>query len=150
MVAEVRGTFILVFFGCGAAVLMGRHIGMHGIAMAFGLTIVAATYGLGTVLAAGVIFAIASGKAGYSLVGIGLGQNGHGCLGKCSVRAALVFEFVARFVFVTVILGQRRRMPSQVSPGWPLALPSLPGVRHWPICGCSFWCHWLVARWQVC
>lgn len=49
MIAEALGTFILVFFGCGSAVLMGEFIGMHGIAMAFGLAIVAAPYGLGAV-----------------------------------------------------------------------------------------------------
>lgn len=43
------GTFILVFFGCGSAVLMGGQIGFHGIAMAFGLSIVAAAYGLGAI-----------------------------------------------------------------------------------------------------
>jgi aquaporin Z len=143
MIAEILGTFILVFFGCGAAVLMGAHIGMHGIAMAFGLAIVAAAYGLGAisgahlnpavtlgmvmarrmsmadavpymiaqvigaVLGAAVILAIASGKAGYSLAANGLGQNGFGAgyLGEYGLMAALVFEFVATFVFVTVILG---------------------------------------------
>lgn len=31
MIAEALGTFILVFFGCGSAVLMGAQIGMLGI-----------------------------------------------------------------------------------------------------------------------
>lgn len=48
-VAEFIGTFILVFFGVGSAVLMGEFIGFHGIAMAFGLSIVAAAYGLGAI-----------------------------------------------------------------------------------------------------
>lgn len=142
-IAEMIGTFILVFFGCGAAVLMGEQIGMHGIAMAFGLSIVAAAYGLGAisgahlnpavslgflvsgrmttsdfityvvsqlvgaVAAAVVIYLIASGKAGYTLADKGLGQNGYGpgYLGEYSLMAALVFEFVATFLFVTVILG---------------------------------------------
>lgn len=47
--AEVLGTAILVLFGCGAAVLMGAQIGMLGIAMAFGLAIVAAAYGIGPI-----------------------------------------------------------------------------------------------------
>lgn len=47
--AEALGTFILVLFGCGSAVLMGDQIGMLGIALAFGLSIVAAAYGLGAV-----------------------------------------------------------------------------------------------------
>lgn len=48
-IAEVIGTAILVLFGCGAAVLMGAHIGMLGIALAFGLAIVAAAYGIGPI-----------------------------------------------------------------------------------------------------
>lgn len=48
-IAEVIGTAILVLFGCGAAVLMGAEIGMTGIALAFGLAIVAAAYGIGPI-----------------------------------------------------------------------------------------------------
>lgn len=141
--AEALGTFILVFFGCGSAVLMGAQIGMHGIALAFGFAIVAAAYGLGAisgahlnpavtlgvvlarrmtlaeagpyvlgqmagaVAGAFVVYLIASGKAGYSLAANGLGQNGFGpgYLGEYGLGAALVFEFVATFLFVTVILG---------------------------------------------
>lgn len=143
MMAETLGTFILVFFGCGAAVLMGEAIGLHGIAWAFGLSIVAAAYGLGAisgahlnpavslgclvagrmsapefaryvlaqlagaVLGAVVVYLIASGRAGYSLAENGLGQNGFGpgYLGEYSATAALIFEAIATFVFVTVILG---------------------------------------------
>ena len=46
LIAEALGTLILVLFGCGAAVLMWAQIGMLGIALAFGLAIVAAAYGL--------------------------------------------------------------------------------------------------------
>lgn len=48
-IAEVIGTAILLLFGCGAAVLMGAQIGMPGIALAFGLSIVAAAYGIGPI-----------------------------------------------------------------------------------------------------
>lgn len=48
--AELIGTFILVLFGCGAAVLGGFEIvGQLGIALAFGLAIVAIAYGVGPV-----------------------------------------------------------------------------------------------------
>lgn len=50
--AEMIGTAILVLFGCGAAVLMGAQIGMLGIALAFGLSIVAAAYGIGPITGA--------------------------------------------------------------------------------------------------
>src|SRR3979490_2389820 len=51
-VAEFIGTFTLVFFGCGAAVIAGMGTGptaidILGIAFAFGLAIVAMAYGIG-------------------------------------------------------------------------------------------------------
>lgn len=143
LIAEFIGTFILVFFGVGSAVIAGAAIGFTGIALAFGISIVAAAYGLGAisgahlnpavslgVLAAGrmsvgdfvgyaiaqvagaiagaaVVLMIASGAPDYSIATNGLGQNGFGpgYLGEYSMTAALVFEFVATFLFVTVILG---------------------------------------------
>ena len=47
--AEVIGTFILVFGGVGTAVLAGAHVGFHGIALAFGLTVVVGAYAFGPV-----------------------------------------------------------------------------------------------------
>lgn len=62
---------------------------------------------VGAVLGALVLYLIASGKAGYDVAVNGLGQNGFGpgYLGEYSLTAALVFEFVMTFLFVTVILG---------------------------------------------
>lgn len=143
LIAEAMGTLFLVVFGCGSAVLMGDKIGMLGIAIAFGLSIVAAAYSIGSIsgahlnpavslgmvtagrmsvrefagyavaqivgaiVGAGVIYVIASGKADYVLATNGLGQNGYGpgYLGEYSLGAALVFETVMTFIFVTVILG---------------------------------------------
>ena len=140
LIAEALGTFILVLFGCGSAVIGGAAIGFTGISLAFGLAIVAAAYGLGAIsgahlnpavsfgmvaagrmsvgdavqysiaqivgaiLGAGAIYLIASGSAGWTG---GLGQNdyGPGYLGEYSLSAALVFEAVMTFLFVTVILG---------------------------------------------
>jgi aquaporin Z len=45
--AEFFGTFWLVFGGCGAAVLDGSHIGVYGIALAFGLTVLTMVYAVG-------------------------------------------------------------------------------------------------------
>lgn len=143
LIAEALGTAILVLFGCGAAVIAGDLIGHTGIALAFGLAIVAAAYGLGAIsgahlnpavslgmvtagrmtvgefvgyaaaqivgaiLGAAVLLVIASGKADFSIATNGLGQNGFGAGygGQYSLIAALVFEGVATFLFVTVILG---------------------------------------------
>ena len=49
IVAEFIGTFALVLFGCGAAVLGADHVGQLGIALAFGFAIIALAYGIGPV-----------------------------------------------------------------------------------------------------
>lgn len=143
MIAELLGTFILVLFGCGAAVIGGAEIGFTGIALAFGLAIVAAAYGFGAIsgahlnpavslgmvtagrmslgafvayvlaqiagaiLATLVLYLIVSGKAGFVMGEWALGSNGYGAgyLGEYALGAALVFETVMTFVFVSVILG---------------------------------------------
>ena len=62
---------------------------------------------VGAVIGAGVLYLIASGKAGYDIGVNGLGQNGYGAgyLGEYSLTSALLFEGVMTFLFVTVILG---------------------------------------------
>ncbi len=142
-VAEFLGTFTLVLFGCGSAVVAGADIGLTGISFAFGLALVGMAYGIGPVsgchinpavslgmvaagrmtmpeagkyiiaqvagaiVAALVLLVIASGKADYSVATNGLGQNGwgEGYLGEYSLLAAFVFEVVATFLFMVVILG---------------------------------------------
>lgn len=47
MVAECIGTFTLVFGGCGTAIFAGGSVGFLGVAIAFGLTVVAMAYGIG-------------------------------------------------------------------------------------------------------
>ena len=47
LAAEFLGTFVLVFGGCGAAVLAGEQIGFLGVALAFGLTVLAMAYAVG-------------------------------------------------------------------------------------------------------
>lgn len=46
-VCELIGTLILVLFGCGSAVIAGSILGTLGIALAFGLSIVAMAYVIG-------------------------------------------------------------------------------------------------------
>lgn len=62
----------------------------------------------GAVVGAATLYVIATGKgAGYDVSTAGLGQNGWGAgyLGEYSMTAAFVFELVATFLFVVVILG---------------------------------------------
>jgi aquaporin Z len=47
--AELVGTFILVMFGCGTAVVAGDKVGVVGIAFAFGFALIGAAYGIGPI-----------------------------------------------------------------------------------------------------
>jgi aquaporin Z len=60
----------------------------------------------GAIVAAGVLYLIASGKAGFSLAG-GLASNGYAehSPGKYSMLSGLVTELVMTFMFLIVILG---------------------------------------------
>jgi aquaporin Z len=48
-IAELVGTFILVLFGCGTAVVAGDKVGVVGIAFAFGFALIGAAYGIGPI-----------------------------------------------------------------------------------------------------
>lgn len=171
LIAELVGTFTLVLFGCGAAVLAGGEVGQLGIAFAFGLAIVAMAYGIGPIsgchvnpavsfgafvagrmsagtmiqywiaqfigaaLGAAVLYLIASGKADYSLAANGLGQNGYesGSPGGYTLLAGLVFEIVATFLFLVVILGSTQKaapgMVAGLAIGLTLAVIHIVGIQ---------------------
>ena len=48
-VCEFIGTAVLVLFGCGSAAIAGTYLGTAGIALAFGLSIVAMAYVIGNI-----------------------------------------------------------------------------------------------------
>jgi len=48
-IAEFIGTFTLVLFGCGTAVVAGSQVGTLGIAFAFGFALIAMAYGIGPI-----------------------------------------------------------------------------------------------------
>jgi aquaporin Z len=67
---------------------------------------------VGAILAAWVIYLIASGVAGgYDLATSGLGQDGWGAgyQGGYNLTSAILFEFVATLIFVIVILGSTQK-----------------------------------------
>jgi len=131
LIAEVIGTFILVFFGTCAIVYMGTDIGKLGIGMAFGLGVVAAAYGIGSISGAHLNPAVSIGMVtagrmsvgdfiGYvvaqvigailaiiviKIMGTPDGSLGATTVGATGTTAAFIFEAVATFLFVTVILG---------------------------------------------
>ncbi|MCB1339284.1 MAG: aquaporin [Maritimibacter sp.] len=62
----------------------------------------------GAIVGALILYIIVTGKGGgYGVAASGLGQNGWGAgyLGEYALASAFVFELVATFLFVTVILG---------------------------------------------
>jgi len=158
LAAEFIGTFWLVLGGCGSAVLAaafpGVGIGLLGVALAFGLTVLTMAYAigqisgchlnpavsiglwaggrfptnkvapyivaqvLGAVVAGGVLFLIASGKAGFD-VSAGFAANGYGVHspGGYSLAAALVTEIVMTAMFLLIILGATdKRAPQGFAP----------------------------------
>ncbi len=47
--AEILGTFVLVFVGCGTALFAGEHVGHLGISLAFGFSLMAMAYIIGPI-----------------------------------------------------------------------------------------------------
>jgi aquaporin Z len=47
--AELLGTFVLVFMGCGSAVIAGEKVGFLGISLAFGLSVLVMVYAIGPI-----------------------------------------------------------------------------------------------------
>ncbi|WP_029138570.1 aquaporin Z [Nakamurella lactea] len=155
LAAEALGTFVLVFGGCGAAVLAANFpggddktnplgIGFLGVALAFGLTVLVMAYAVGhisgghfnpavtlgaaaagrlpwkdtigyiitqvvaAIAAAGVLYAIASGRDGFNTDGPNaFATNGFGdnSPGGYPLLSALLVEVVLTAIFLFVILG---------------------------------------------
>jgi len=168
--AEFFGTFWLVFGGCGSAVLAAAFpavgIGLLGVSLAFGLTVLTMAYAvghisgghfnpavtvglftarripasdvlpyivaqvIGAIVAAAVLYLIASGKVGFD-ASAGFASNGFGehSPGKYSLIASAVMEVVMTFFFLLIILGStdprvypaRSTGPALFVGGWALS-----------------------------
>ncbi|OAH96676.1 aquaporin [Methylomonas methanica] len=157
-VAESFGTFWLVLGGCGSAVLAAAFpnvgIGLLGVSLAFGLTVLTMAYAIGhisgchlnpavsvglwmggrfpanqllpyivsqvigAIVAGGVLYLIASGKAGFD-VSAGFASNGYGehSPGGYSLLSALITEVVMTMMFLLIILGATdTRAPAGLAP----------------------------------
>ena len=156
--AEFVGTFWLVLGGCGSAVLAAAFpnvgIGLLGVALAFGLTVLTMAFAighisgchlnpaisvglwaggrfpasqlgpyivaqvLGAIAGAGVLYLIATGKAGFA-VSAGFACNGYGAHspGGYSLTAALISEVVMTMMFLIIIMGATdKRAPQGFAP----------------------------------
>jgi aquaporin Z len=156
--AEFFGTFWLVLGGCGSAVLAAAFpnvgIGLLGVSLAFGLTVLTMAYAIGhisgchlnpavsiglwlggrfpanrllpyivaqvagAIVAGGILYLIASGKAGFD-VSAGFAANGYGTHspGGYGLIAALITEVVMTMMFLLIILGATdKRAPQGFAP----------------------------------
>jgi aquaporin Z len=90
---------------------------------------------IGAVIAAGLLFLIASGRPGYDIAINGLGQNGFGpgYLGEYGLMAAFIFEVVATFIFLVVILGSTSKGApagfAGISIGMTLVMIHIVGIQ---------------------
>lgn len=152
LAAELLGTFVLVFGGCGSAIFaahvmhaddpVNMGIGFMGVALAFGLTVLTMAYAVGHVsgghfnpavtigcavakrfkwkdvpayvitqvvaglLAGAALFAIASGREGFTATG-NMAANGYGAGSPAGygLMAAFLAEVILTAFFLIVILG---------------------------------------------
>jgi aquaporin Z len=144
--AETIGTFWLTFAGCGSAVIAAAFpqvgIGLLGVSLAFGLTVLTMAYAIGHisgchlnpavtvglaaggrfptkdvipyavaqviggVIAAAILYAIASGAPDFALAK-GFAANGYGdhSPGKYGLFSGLLAEVVLTMMFLFIIMG---------------------------------------------
>jgi len=157
--AEFIGTFWLVFGGCGSAVLAAAFpdvgIGLLGVSLAFGLTVVTMAYAighisgchlnpavtvglwaggrfdardiplyviaqvLGAIVAAFLLFYVASGNPAYDLATNGLAANGFdaGSPGHYDIWSAFIIEILLTAFFLWIIMGSTDgRAPAGFAP----------------------------------
>ncbi len=149
-IAEMIGTMVLVLMGCGSAVIaggaaeaVGSGVGTLGVAIAFGLSVVAMAYAIGGisgchinpaitlgVLLAGrikaneavlyMLFQVIGALLGsFILLSIssGMGLSGYGAnsFAEGNLIPAFIAETVFTFIFVLVVLGATsKKIPRRI------------------------------------
>jgi aquaporin Z len=110
-VAEFIGTFTLVLFGCGTAVVSGKEVGHLGIAFAFGFALIAMAYGIGPVSGCHINPAVSLGvftagrMTAKDLVGYIVGQV-LGGIAAAGVLAVIVRGLLSGYSVASSGLGQ--------------------------------------------
>lgn len=92
-ICELIGTLVLVLFGCGSAAIAGQTLGTLGIALAFGLSIVAMAYVIGDVSGCHINPAVSLGMLIDGRIGIKdfIGYVISQCIGAIIAAAILMF-----------------------------------------------------------
>lgn len=155
MGAEFFGTFWLVLGGCGSAVFAAHVIGVAGVALAFGLTVLTMAYAIGHIsgchlnpavslglwaggrfpakdllpyiisqvlgglVAGGIIYLIAIGKAGFNPLDSTFAANGVGSSSPEHYRVipGLIMEVIMTGMFLLVIMGATdKKAPAGFAP----------------------------------
>ncbi|MGA7107772.1 MAG: aquaporin [Terracidiphilus sp.] len=110
--AELVGTFILVLFGCGTAVVAGDKVGIVGIAFAFGFALIGAAYGIGPISGCHINPAVSLGvwAAGrmktMDVIGYWVGQFAGGILAAWVLSFYIVGGVAGGYNVGTAGLGQ--------------------------------------------
>ena len=148
-IAELVGTFVLVFCGVGAAVIDGDKLGPLGISLAFGLTLVAMAYAVGPISGCHINPAVTIGLAvasrmkwqdvpGYVIAQLIGGIAGAGALlpivsngiagaantlqGSYGMTAGFLTEALLTMVLVLTVIGATSKTAPAGLAGIPIGL----------------------------
>jgi len=147
--AELVGTFVLVFCGVGAAAISGDKIGIVGISLTFGLTLVAMAYAIGPIsgchinpavtiglavagrmrwadvpgyVIAQVIGGIAGAGALLPIVSGGIAATANSIQGDYTVLGGFLTEALLTMVLVLTVIGATARIAPAGLAGIPIGL----------------------------
>jgi len=148
-IAELVGTFVLVFCGVGAAVIDGDKLGPLGISLAFGLALLAMAYAIGPIsgchinpavtiglgvagrikwqdvpgyVVAQIVGGIAGAGALLSIVPGGIAGAANTLQGSYTMSAGFITEALLTFVLVLTVIGATSRNAPSGFAGIPIGI----------------------------